>query len=33
MRRNELKEGIDVKNSKDEVVGTSFVAAKRVRIN
>ncbi|XP_065883360.1 sideroflexin-5-like [Dysidea avara] len=29
MRRNELKEGIEVKNSKDEVVGTSFVAARR----
>jgi len=32
MRRNELKEGIEVKNSKDEVMGTSFVAAKRVSL-
>ena len=30
MRRNELKEGIEVKDSKDRVVGTSFVAARRV---
>lgn len=32
MRRNELKEGIEVKDSSDCVVGTSFVAAKRVSI-
>ena len=32
MRRNELKEGIEVKDSKDRVVGTSFIAARRVSI-
>ena len=32
MRRNELKEGIEVKDSRDQVVGTSFIAARRVSI-
>lgn len=32
MRRNELKEGIEVKDSRDQVVGTSYIAARRVSI-
>ena len=33
MRNNELNEGIDVVDDKNNVIGTSKVAAKKVKLN